>query len=233
MASRGNKSSPSVPRGPPHPPSSAVIHMDYTLVETDDKDTVVGPVGKETRHRAPLPSAMAVAKLNMRPYSKTFIMRMTRSASLTSNGGGTFTLITLISPSQMDQYTGQLASLFRECRLVKTKIQYNALTGTDPTSPFVFDSALDPAANTGSSSPSSQWRLESVKRFTAHNPTAMRNSGPKMNRPFSLIDATGSGSDPVGGLEGGWIHNSVTTGPASTTVLTYLIECWYEFRFMK
>lgn len=212
--------------------------LDYTLIDQEDaKEERKAPPalssGSDTPHAATKPSTLAVTRLATRPFAKTFIIRMTRSGTLTT-GGGVMALITLIPPSAMDQYTSQLASLFREVRLVNTRIQYNTLLTVTPTTPFVFDSVFDPAANSGSTSPGSCWRLEGAKRFTQHTFQGMRNRGPvEKNRPWSLTDASQSGQDPLGGISGGWIHNSVTATPSSTAVLTYLIEAWFEFRYQK
>lgn len=221
MASRGKSKDPK---------SSDTATFDFVYVEEKATESKALSMGLETRH---MPPSNAVAKLSIKPNARTFIVRMTRSATLTTGGGGTLSLITTIGPAQMDQYSSQFASLFREARLRKTRITYTSLTGTSPTTPFAFDSVFDPSANTGSVAPSNAWRFENCKRFAAHSIMKMVNTAILPNRPYSLIDATAAGTDPVGGLEGAWCHCAATTPPASTAVLTYLIETWYEIRFMR
>jgi len=164
--------------------------------------------------------------------SKSWTIRLTRVASLTTSAGGLMQLITLVYPTQMSRGTN-LVTAFREARLLQTRIQYSSLQGSSPTTPFTWISGFDSAATTGTSAFQPDM-LENSKMFPSTLVTKVTNKWKYPGKPpWSNSDTTATGTDPTGGIAGGWIHYALTTTPNSTAVLSYLIECWYEFRELR
>lgn len=167
--------------------------------------------------------------------NKSYRFRLIRTATLVTSGGGTMNLATLVHPSQFDQYSA-LALLFNQSRLRSTRITYIGNIAPAATTvvqqPFV--SAFDPSYSsfvTPSHTFTTANRLPKSKNFSLiMSKWPVTNSYRSPNRPWSYIAATGSGSDPVGGVEGAWIHCISGTASASATYLQYVIVADYEFR---
>ena len=165
------------------------------------------------------------------PKSGSWTIRLTRVASLTTSAGGLMQLITLVYPTQMSRGTN-LVTAFRMARLLSTKIQYASLQGSNPTTPFSWLSGFDEGATTGTSAFQPDM-LENSKLFPSTLVTRVTNSWKCRNSPWSYSDVSATGTDPLGGICGGWIHYALTTTPNSTAVLSYEIECWYEFKELR
>jgi len=185
-------------------------------------------LGYETVHSRRL---LQHVKLGKSTKAGKWVIRLTRVASLTTSAGGLMQLITLVYPTQMSRGTN-LVTAFREARLLKTRITYDSLTGTSPTTPFTFLSGFDYAATTGTSAFQPDM-LENSKLFAITDNKPMRNVHKNTQMVWSNSDTTPTGTDPTGGIAGGWIHYALNTTPNSTAVLTYLIECWYELRELR
>jgi hypothetical protein len=172
------------------------------------------------------------------PSTQTWILRLTRFASLTTNGSGGLAITTVVAPSQFMQYTS-VNALFRECRLRRTKITYTPKIAPDTAGLLngIMHSAFD---NNGIASDSISTSDE-VDRFAnsiifSCNTTQARaavNTFRCPARPWSHVDSSSGGLDPVGGISGSWLHFFSNSSFASTNVADYLIEAWYEFRTLQ
>jgi len=178
------------------------------------------------------PSVLAMSKSVFLP-GKSWRLRLTRSASLSTSSGGTMSLATAVYPSQFSQYGG-LSNLFSQARLISTRITYVMKTSTS-TSPVPLMSAFDP--NSSYSTPT----YVQAQAIVGSKPlNTWNNNGPWSTltnhwkspapRPWSTLAASGSGTDPLSGVIGSWYHVLGDTGPTSAIVAYYLIEADYEFR---
>jgi hypothetical protein len=168
--------------------------------------------------------------------NKTFRIRMSRTATLTTSGAGAMALVTTTIPSSFDQYSA-LAAIFGECRIHATRISYttnlNPQQAASPVAGGGFCSAFWPSAITGSTTSVSQvTRLPKHKLFSTINtnwPISLSYRYPK-GLPWSNVTAGSGGSDPEGGLRGGWCHVALSTLSNSIAYLIYVLEVDYEFR---
>ncbi len=169
-----------------------------------------------------------------------YSIRLTRSATLTTSGGGTMALATPVHPSQFDQYT-QLSALFNKCRLLRTRIQLSTVinpnsssSGSTSYAGATFACAFNPRAGAGASpttSTSECIRTPGCKIYspcTLARPLVLSYKFPR-GQPWSIVSANSGSSDPIGGVSGYWINCALTTATASTTYMLYLIEAEYEF----
>jgi len=186
------------------------------------------------------PSAVLLMKSMFAGFAnKTYRIRMSRTATLTTSGAGAMALLTTTIPSSFDQYSA-LAAIFSECRIRTTRISYtlnlNPFQTSGGTSGVVggaFCSAFWPAAITGSTASVSQvTRLPKHKLFTTINTNWPISLGYRYPRglPWSNVTAGSGGSDPEGGLRGGWCHVALSTLSNSVAYLIYVLEVDYEFR---
>jgi hypothetical protein len=179
---------------------------------------------------SPTPTMVSMARSVFTP-GKTYRLRTTRNASLTSGGAGTMQLATVVVPSGMAEYTG-LTLLFNECRLHSTRISYAfSSNGTIPIIvPFV--SAFDPGS--AGTTPTFTYACQQVNAKLTQSfwstGTFKNHWIAKQARPWSQTTASSIGVDPVGGSVGSWLHSIGGTTTASVVIATYLIECDYEFR---
>lgn len=168
-----------------------------------------------------------------------YTVRMSRAASLTTSGGGAMALATAVYPSQFDQYT-QLSPLFSEARIRHVRIQLtclpNPFAATVGTSDLIggwFAVAFNPRP--GGASPTTSiaevTRLPGCKIYNpfTNGKQVLSYRFPK-NYPWSLINGTGGGTDPIGGTSGYFANVALSTVTASRSYLGYLIEAEYEFR---
>jgi len=182
-----------------------------------------------------VPPSLMLALSSVFSGNKTYRFRLTRNATLVTSGAGSMNLSTSLYPSQFDQYAA-LAALFNQARLRSTRITYTGMIapGVTTVAQGSFCSAMDPS-NSALIAPSYTYtlatRLPKCKVFSL-----IQSKWPVSNfykfgpRPWSTITASASGSDPIGGVEGAWIHSINATVGASATYLSYLIICDYEFR---
>lgn len=182
------------------------------------------------------PSALSLAR-SMIATNKTYKFRLERFATLTTSGAGAMALVTMIEPSGFLEYT-QLSALFEECRLVRTRISYNMNMNVFGTTAQgyaggPFCSAFDVSATTGATtSTTSVLRLNDCITFNMpFNQSVIRNDykAPKGN-PYSKVTASASGTEPTGGIKGGWCHVAQATLSNSIAYLTYYLEVIFEFR---
>jgi hypothetical protein len=199
------------------------------------------PVGVETvlvdtGLSGPSPLHTANRALVARAYgmkNKSFTLRMSRTATLSTSGTGTMALSTAIYPSQFAQYS-LVSDLFTEARLVRSRIQLaDNQTSVGTVYRVSVMSAFHPTdtgAVTVSAATASQ--LPGCKLYSLANTNwPVTNSTPRLaSRPWCKMTSTGSGTDLASGVQGAWWHVLVNTGPVSTNILTYIIEAEYEFR---
>ncbi len=178
---------------------------------------------------SPTPSLIKVARSVFTP-GKVYKFRLTRTALLTTSGGGTMNLATNVYPQQFDQYNA-LVLLFDEARLLSTHITYTDVArGGTLTSAIV--TAFDPSEANASPSFAAGVRFPGAKLFcTSQTVWPVHNSWTARNRrPWSKISATSAGTDPTGGIIGKWYHCAATTLDNSKSYLLYLIEAEYALR---
>ncbi len=192
-----------------------------TVVCNPSKFQVFGP--------GQLRAAFGFMGMNSR---KTFRLRLTREATLTTGGGGTMNLATSVQPSQFDQYA-QLQSLFRECRLVSTGIEYISLIqpGNSTVLPAAFVVGFDPSAAVTPTFTNAS-RLQNSRTFTsAQTNWPVRNKYVNnLKSMWSNVTASSGATDPLTAIFGSWMHCLNGTGSASQTYLQYLIVAEYDFR---
>ncbi len=193
---------------------------------------------------SPISEEQKVALLNMQPMFSTsnsvYRIRLTRSASLTTSGGGSMALATAVHPSQFDQYT-QLSALFNKARLLRTRIQLSPLINPNSSSGgsttyagASFAVGFNPRAGAGASPTTTVAECIRVPGCKIYSPTQMTKTlvseyaFPKP-QPWSTISANSGSSDPIGGVPGYWMNVALTTATASTSYVLYLIEAEYEF----
>jgi hypothetical protein len=197
------------------------------------KDLVVSP---EHYEKIVLNNPVRLSSLMDDPWrGKGVRIRCVRIAELTTNGSGALAITTSIVLSNMAQTT-QLAALFQEYRLIKTKITYSPLVAPDPSATvnnFAVFTAFNPVAASFTTS-TEVARLGNSKIWFGNNTARAHSQFYVLKRdpnPWAMTETGGSGSDPIG-LRGAWC-TYLDGAPASTAVLSYMIECWYEFRGLK
>lgn len=178
----------------------------------------------------PLPVSNLKALRSVFQSGKTYRFRMTRIAVLSASGAGLMNLVTKVVPSDYQEYSA-LSLIFTEARLRSTKITYTMLAPSG--GPQTLYSAFDPSVLAGGTTTVTQTTsVPGCKAFSVWCTSRQdKNSwSPKTLRPFSLISSSGTGSDPMGGVEGAWYHSLHAAVAASVAVANYMIECDYEFR---
>lgn len=213
------------------------------LFPDDEKSNIVGvdrPITVPIRDPVIPPSSLLLMKsMFLGGANKSVKFRLSRVATLTTSGAGAMALLTLVYPQTFDQY-GTLAALFSECRLVATRISYTlnlnpdqATGGTSGVVGGAFMTAFNPTAITGSTATvASVSRLPKSKMFCTANtnwPIKLIAKAPR-NNVWSAVTAGSSGSDPLGGIRGGWCHVALSTLSNSVAYLVYCLEAEYEFR---
>lgn len=190
---------------------------------------------KDSPYIIDIPPALGNALSSVFSGNKTYRFRLMRTATLVTSGAGVMNLVTRVYPSQFDQY-GALSLLFNECRLRTTSIRYTGdiAPGVTTVVQGTWASAFDPSASSlvGTSHTfTSALRLPKAKTWSLiMSKWPVSNSFRQSLRPWSAVIATSTGSDPVGGVEGAWVHCVDGTVSASATYLTYVILADYEFR---
>jgi hypothetical protein len=215
-----------------------------TKASTDNETVEVKsewvPEGYETVLTAvkPIPLNLNFASsLNAVAYgmkNKIFKLRVSRTATLTTSGTGTMLLSTAVDLPQFQEYAA-LAALFSQARLVSSRIQYaDNQTSVGTVYKCSVLSAFHPTDHQSASIPvtaAAAAALPGVKLFSMANTNwPIVNHTPKLKRPFSLINSTGTSTDVMGGMSGSWWHALVNTGPVSTNIMTYIIEAEFEFK---
>lgn len=178
------------------------------------------------------PSLLTLMRSVFAP-GKTYRFRLSRVAELVTSGSGTMSLGTAVYPSQFVQYSA-LSALFTECRLRSTNIHYTPriAPGVTTVAQVTVATAFDPTSSSGTPTYTAVIRYPSAKTFALIGTKyPVRNSFNKTRgRPFSTASSSGSGFDPVGGVNGVWLHAISATTSASATILDYVILADYEFR---
>lgn len=158
---------------------------------------------------------------------KTYRFRLTRTAVLTTSGSGGLAIATAVYPSQFQEYTA-LAGLFKEARLRSSRIHYVGIGASSN----AFISAFDPTYTSGTPSFASTLQQVGSKLWNLNVVNTKRENRYRVRglRPWSVMAATPSGIDPLGGVCGAWYHVIQGTGPTSTDVMVYTLEVDYELR---
>lgn len=169
-------------------------------------------------------------------------IRMTKSALLTTSGGGAMALATSVIPSSFDQYT-QLSALFNTVRIRKTRIQVasnlnpnNAASGTTIHVGGVFAVAFNPKPGAGSSPTTSIAEVIRLPRVLLYNPLTIVEPATNSytfprDTPWSTIANAGGGTDPAGGNPGYWCNVNIgNVVSVSTVYVIYHIEAEFEFK---
>jgi hypothetical protein len=172
------------------------------------------------------PSIIRVARSVFQP-GKTYRFRMVRSATLTSSGAGAFSLKTDVYPSQFDQYAG-LSLIFDEARLVATRVR--VVRNQSPSLQTAIATAFDPSGNASTFTQTNG--IPGCIMYTTNqtNWPVKASWKTRTPRPWSIVSATPSGTDPVGGIIGSWSWSAASTTDNTTVLFTYRIEVDYEFR---
>lgn len=166
--------------------------------------------------------------------NKVYRIRMTRTASLTSSGGGVMNLTTGLYPSQFSQGSA-FAALFDQCRLCNVKYSYTSRVGSGAALIWAsFATAFDPNGSAATTYTFDQTvRLPGSIAFSLAQtnwPSRTRLWNLPKNRPWSLSSTTGGGGDPVGGGLGAISHSISNVVSISTTYVDYFVESVWEFR---
>jgi len=177
------------------------------------------------------PSLIKMIRSLYRPGA-TYEFKLNKASTVTSSAGGVVQLATPVYPSTMSEYTA-LAAIFDESRLISTRIQVGGYSnGTTPV-PTPLAISFDPSNVSSAPSYGLAVSIPGVKVYNIFQ-TAGRitNSWKKIGekRPFSLISASGTGTDPVGGNIGTWYLSCAAVTTFSVPVFTYNVEAIYEFR---
>ncbi len=159
---------------------------------------------------------------------KTYRFRLVRTAILATSGSGTMNLATMVYPSQFVEYSS-LVGMFKEARLRGSRITYTAF-GTSAVVPFA--SAFDPTYSSGTPSFTGVLQQEGSKLWNTDRPPVRRVNSYRIKsaRPWTIISASGGGTDPLSGVNGAWLTSLGAATAASTDVLCYVLEADYEFR---
>jgi len=174
----------------------------------------------------------AIARSVYRP-GKTFRMRLTRNAVVTTSGAGALQIASNITPANMSEYSA-VSALFQEARLMSTRITYAMYSqGNSPTTVIGIAISFDPSNY--STAPTHTYALQQpgAKLFNTNSAAGSRLTNfwkGDGKRPWSLTIASGSGTDPMGGIVGTWYSSLSGVTTASQNLGTYLIEVDYEFR---
>jgi hypothetical protein len=163
---------------------------------------------------------------------KIYEMRTIRVATLVSSGAGALNTATAVYPSQMSSYSA-LAALFKEARLIMTRIHYVMCIGS--TSPVGMATSFDPSSDgTVPTNVTAALQIVGSKLLSIWNTAAVGSLSNSYtvrgNRPWSLTTASPTGTDPLGGVVGAWNHSVISPVSNTSNVATYFIECKYEFR---
>lgn len=211
------------------------ISQAITLLKAGEEEVKTAPIGREIPNEKsvamliPQPSLLAVAQSVFTP-GKVYRIRTVRVATLVSSGGGTMLLATSINPQQMSQ-ASSLTALFGECRLHSTRIRYVFRSPTG--GPNTMISAFDPSNNGVSpASAVAVMQIPGARPLNTWNTitSPMLSWKAKQPRPWSRTSASTTGTDPVGGTAGCWLHALSTAVSGAINVADYHIECDYEFR---
>jgi hypothetical protein len=193
--------------------------------------------GYETASLAPplkLDSAAlrTIARAVFKP-GKTYRMRLTRNAVVTTSGGGALQIATNVLPSNFIEYSA-VSALFQECKLMATRITYAMYSyGATPTTVIGICLSFDPSNY--SSAPTFTYAVQQpgarlFNTFAGGAPRLVNSWKGDGKRPWSLVTASGTGTDPTGGVVGTWYSSLSGATTASQNVGYYLLEADYMFR---
>jgi len=212
----------------------AFPHLDHYINTDQDEKKVIVTSSKAlvhvSQHYTSDPLANKLFRSVYRPGMR-YRFKTTKVSTLSSTAGGVLQVASPVYPSSMSEYT-PLSGIFDECRLMSTRVKVAMFSnGTSP-SPCPIAISFDPSNVSSAPSFGVAAVIPGVKMYNIfqtagelHNEWRSRTP-----RPWSLISASGTGSDPVGGVIGTWYFSLSSITTASVPILTYLIECDYEFR---
>jgi len=210
----------------------------------DEKKVIDPKLALDTPHASPrLPQLTGRSVFSMLGYSKPMRFRLTRAGTLTSGGGGAGAFVQGVYPSLFDQYT-QLAGLFDEARLVSVKVTYAQLqsfpvftsVGASALGGSNFALGYDASGTQASSTYTypNTLRLPGSKVWSyfapGSKPLVHNWQESRKGRPWSILSATPSGTDPVGGVIGAFALNAETTLSNATIYFGYFMEAVYDLR---
>lgn len=229
--------SPPLPKGPDPLP---------TLSSPAAAETKDALLAYEPTTSYPTLKFVSLGGLGISGFSnKTFMIRMTKSAQHTTSGAGALALATPVYPSTFLQYT-QLSGLFNQVRIRSVRIQMvsnvnpNSSSGGSTTyAGGTLALAFLPRANSGASPSTTVTEVARAPGVKIYNPLTITAPVivsfryPK-DTPWSAINSSASGLDPIDGNYGYFGHASIgNTLTASTAYTTYLIEAMFEFRAIQ
>ena len=191
------------------------------------------PMGMDMVHNKVLtaPINMAIPDLI---GLKSYQVRLTRVADIQSSGAGVVLLATQVGILSNYAQGSSFSGLFSEFRVLSTKITYtrNDYTSAGSLLPRILYSAFDPINIGAAPSAGASPRLLGCKIYNglATTPQVCINEYTfKPKRPYSNVLSSGTAVDPLGSA-GSWLHETSVTTVASTNVVTYLLETWFDFR---
>jgi hypothetical protein len=233
-SSKTNSASAGSPSGDPCIKLSELLHKPFLLTEEGSVERK--NMGTERSHNCKVeiaysPSAIKMMRSVYQP-GMTYRFRTTKAATIISSASGAVQLATPVYPSSMAEYTS-LAGIFDECRLRSTVVRFGFYSnGTTPVvTPIAvsFDpSNVSTAPTFGVAASIPGVKIFNIFQTAGSYVCKWRKVGPP--RPWSLISASGTGTDPVGGVIGTWYFSTAAASTFSASIATYVIECDYEFR---
>ncbi len=205
-----------------------------SLLSDDDAKEPM-PEGRDSwRQPAPRAYPLSVVKMARSVFApgKTYRMRCIRTATITASGGGLLQLATSVAPSGFAEYSA-LSALFTECRLRSTRIHLTFYSSGATPIIAGYCSSFDPSNYSTAPTFTYACQMPGAKLWNTFGPLSgehVNEYTPRTLRPWSQVTASGSGTDPVGGIIGTWYHSLSRATTASADVGVYLLECDYEFR---
>jgi hypothetical protein len=177
------------------------------------------------------PSLIKTIRSFYRPGA-TYEFKMNKASTITTSAAGALQLASVVYPSTMSEYS-PLSAIFDECRLLSTRISWSGFSnGTSPL-PVPMAVSFDPSNVSTAPTYGLAISIPGVKVCNIFQTAGfMKNSWKKVGekRPWSLISASGTGTDPVGGVIGTWYFSTAANTTFSVPAITYNTEAIYEFR---
>jgi hypothetical protein len=193
------------------------------------------PQGHETVHGKDLPLLAAPSTaVSSLLGGKSYVFRMTRSSSVSTNGSGVILLTVQTGVLSNYLQSTQITALFSEFRYIKSKITWYRYDLTSPASNEVQALVVgyDPVSIGATPSLTDIIRSPNSKTFNCATTTptlvTLRHTQ-RPKRPFSQIATSATTTDPLG-QAGAWNYATLVAGPVSRSIVAYLLETWIECR---
>jgi len=199
--------------------------------ETKEKKALPVGVDVAAHPAVKIPIAPSFLKLARSVFApgKTYRMRLSRLATLTTSGAGAFAGATSLIISNFAE-SSAVNALFDECRVWGTRIHY-AMLGFSGFTNSGMISSFDPSNASTVPTAALAAQIPGAKIFPIFAVARVSNEWrTRTARPWSIISNTDSGTDPVGGSLGTWYHVLVNNINATVGFAQYILEVDYEFR---